>query len=67
MICNLFLKQGLYFINSEEVRLHRELSKLLQTMGGDRSKHEIDPGPNSNQHEQDHVHPYYKIVVHGHH
>jgi len=35
MIFNLFLKQGLYFINSGEVRLRHELPKLLQTLRGD--------------------------------
>jgi hypothetical protein len=47
-----FWKQSNHFIAFSRVHLSPELPKKLQTLGGDQSKHRIDPGPNSSQHEQ---------------
>ena len=53
-----FFLKSLHFIISGEKHLHHETPVLVQTLGGDQSKHATDPGPNSTQFEQAHVHTY---------
>ena len=63
-IVRLIRQANMAFIIFGEEHLHHETQDFVQTLGGDQSKHAIDPGPNSYQCDQVDVHTDCKSMAH---